>query len=515
MPLPDSVAMVTVTEDYSDAAAGPCNGTVAFTPSVRVGVAGSTITVDKVVARVVNGVLLGPDGKSPLRLVANDSPGISPTGWTYRVEPSVGRERTPRNIVLPATPGTVVLHTLSPVDPVVPGDVRVLTVDGIGPDSAGNIDLPGSGGGILSVNDQTPDGEGNVTLTAADVGALTQTAGDTRYVQPAALDPYATDADLTAGLAGKAATAHTHPQSDVVGLAAALTAKADLVAGKIPQAQLPAIAVVDYLGVAADQAAMLALTGQRGDWTNRTDLGTTWQLIADDSTQLTSWLEHNYPDSPVSSVAGRTGAITLTKTDVGLSNVDNTADLAKPVSNPTQTALDGKENTGTAAAAVTAHTAASDPHPQYARRLVVRQAWITSGDANPLPNTAGIWSPLAGYELSIPAAVGDYVDIGFSGLRNGNANSLVDIGVLVGPAIVRYLASGSATPGFEGDPAWYPPSGGLIGHPDARGFTVAGGDRDGGNVRFAIVAKSNGTGRLYSSADYPFYWRARNHGPVN
>ena len=44
----------------------------------------------------------------------------------------------------------------------------------------------------------------------------------------------------------------------------------------------------------------------------------------------------------VSSVAGRTGNIVLNKNDVGLSNVDNTSDLDKPVSTATQTALDGK-----------------------------------------------------------------------------------------------------------------------------------------------------------------------------
>jgi hypothetical protein len=38
----------------------------------------------------------------------------------------------------------------------------------------------------------------------------------------------------------------------------------------------------------------------------------------------------------VTSVAGRTGAVTLTKNDVGLSNVNNTSDAEKPVSNATQ-----------------------------------------------------------------------------------------------------------------------------------------------------------------------------------
>lgn len=51
----------------------------------------------------------------------------------------------------------------------------------------------------------------------------------------------------------------------------------------------------------------------------------------------------NVPAAPVSSVAGRTGAVTLAKADVGLANVDNTSDAAKPVSTATQTALDGKQ----------------------------------------------------------------------------------------------------------------------------------------------------------------------------
>jgi hypothetical protein len=45
---------------------------------------------------------------------------------------------------------------------------------------------------------------------------------------------------------------------------------------------------------------------------------------------------------PVVSVAGRTGAVTLAKSDVGLGNADNTADAAKPISTATQAALDGK-----------------------------------------------------------------------------------------------------------------------------------------------------------------------------
>jgi hypothetical protein len=46
----------------------------------------------------------------------------------------------------------------------------------------------------------------------------------------------------------------------------------------------------------------------------------------------------------VSSVAGRSGDVALTKTDVGLGNIDNTADLSKPVSSAQQAALNLKAN---------------------------------------------------------------------------------------------------------------------------------------------------------------------------
>lgn len=52
----------------------------------------------------------------------------------------------------------------------------------------------------------------------------------------------------------------------------------------------------------------------------------------------------------VTSVAGKTGAVTLVKSDVALGNVDNTGDLNKPISTATQTALNAKANTSALAA---------------------------------------------------------------------------------------------------------------------------------------------------------------------
>lgn len=157
-----------------------------------------------------------------------------------------------------------------------------------------------------------------------------------------------------------------------------LATKADLINGLIPSGQIPTIAIVDYLGPSANQAAMLALTGQKGDWTTRTDLGTTWLITGNAPTQLSSWTQLSYPVSPVSSVAGRTGAVTLTKTDVGLSNVDNIADTAKPVSTAQSTAID--------AARASAIQRANHTGTQPATTITGLSAVATSGSYVDLTN---------------------------------------------------------------------------------------------------------------------------------
>ena len=78
-------------------------------------------------------------------------------------------------------------------------------------------------------------------------------------------------------------------------------------------------------------------TGQVGDYAivGATDTVWTW----DDTTS--KWL-NTTEQGIVISVNGRTGEVVLTKTDVGLSNVDNTSDVNKPISTAQQAALDDK-----------------------------------------------------------------------------------------------------------------------------------------------------------------------------
>ena len=87
-------------------------------------------------------------------------------------------------------------------------------------------------------------------------------------------------------------------------------------AGQVPAAQIPAIAITEYLGTVASQSAMLALSGQKGDWCVRSDSGTTWIITGSDPSLIGGWTELVYPAAPVSSVAGRTGTVTLTSSDL-------------------------------------------------------------------------------------------------------------------------------------------------------------------------------------------------------
>ncbi|NBW17901.1 MAG: hypothetical protein EBR82_59005, partial [Caulobacteraceae bacterium] len=86
------------------------------------------------------------------------------------------------------------------------------------------------------------------------------------------------------------------------------------------------------------------------------------------------------PASGVTSVAGRTGDVTLAKSDVGLGNVDNTSDANKPISTATQTALDGK--------AASSHTHTANQITDFDSAAQTATALQYDGG---YPYAAGLW----------------------------------------------------------------------------------------------------------------------------
>jgi len=108
--------------------------------------------------------------------------------------------------------------------------------------------------------------------------------------------------------------------------------------GKLLSSQVPALAIVNVFPV-ADITARNALTVETGDVAIVADTGSgfTGSFVYDGAV----WREMSSPGQ-VTSVAGQTGVVTLSSSDVGLGNVNNTSDLAKPISTATQTALNNK-----------------------------------------------------------------------------------------------------------------------------------------------------------------------------
>ena len=93
--------------------------------------------------------------------------------------------------------------------------------------------------------------------------------------------------------------------------------KADLVGGVVPTSQLPALAITTFLGSVANQTAMLALSGQRGDFAIRTDTGSTFVLTSDGGSSLSHWQELATPTDAIQTVNGQAGTVVLGATDVG------------------------------------------------------------------------------------------------------------------------------------------------------------------------------------------------------
>jgi hypothetical protein len=358
MPLPPAASTVTVTEDYFAADGSAKSGSVTFIPSVYFIVSGSIVIPDPIVAIVTNGVM-------SVVLAATDDADLSPTGWTYRVIERIGSQERSWSISLPSSPSTVKLSALAPVTPVTPTITQVRSVNGVLPDSTGNITVP-TGGVPTSrqvIAGAGLSGGGDLTTDRTFIVLYGTSAGTACVGNDARLSDARTP------------LAHTHAIADTIGLQAALNA-------------------------------------------------------------------------------------TATKS-------------------------------------------------------IVRQAYFTSGNIQ-LNTGTNVWAPLTGSPtLPIPAAVGDYVELDMTVIRQENAGIYLDTGVVVSGAIVRYLATGTSTPAGEGDPALYHTA--LPARSGSRGFVVTSGDLSGGAVTFSFAIR-NTTGAsslLLASADNPLILKATNSGVVD
>ena len=220
----------------------------------------------------------------------------------------------------------------------------------------------GGPGGAVNVEDALDSGsQTNAPSVRAVVAALTLKANVTDLLSTAERNKLA---GIAAGATVNAADAalrdratHTgvQPISSITNLQTELTARLQVSSlgqangvaalgadGKVPSTQLPNLSATTYRGEVSNEAAMLAVVANQGDFVTRADLQNTWICVGTPSNVLSAWRQLAYPSSPVTSVAGKTGAITLTKADVGLAQVANLAPADLGISNATANALAGK-----------------------------------------------------------------------------------------------------------------------------------------------------------------------------
>jgi hypothetical protein len=185
--------------------------------------------------------------------------------------------------------------------------------------------------GVLEIATQTETNTGT-----DDLRAVTPLKFQTRlaaFAQPLSAN-LTTLAGVVSGAFGRTllGSADAAAAKASLGLAAVASSgsASDITTGTLPTSVMPPLAINDTFTVAT-QAAMLALTAQRGDVAIRTDIGRSFILATDSPSTLADWKQLT-AGGDVTSVAGRTGAVVLAKADVGLGNVDNTSDVNKPVS---------------------------------------------------------------------------------------------------------------------------------------------------------------------------------------
>ena len=148
---------------------------------------------------------------------------------------------------------------------------------------------------------------------------------------------------------------------------------------------------------------------------------------------------------------------------------------------------------------------------------VIRQTYFTSGDVA-FPNTSGAFAVInqatsGTFEVDVPASAGHWIEVDVAELRTTDAAALLDVGVIVGSTVVRYLSTGTSSTAADGDISFYSDPANFFPHGGSRGFSATSGDLDAGNVRVVLLVNSNGTGTLKCSAANQVTILVKNLGP--
>lgn len=205
-------------------------------------------------------------------------------------------------------------------------------------------------GEIVYVTDVTPAGlqvfDGaawkNLSIVAASNTTVTPTGTISSTNVQSALAELDTEKAAVSSLADIATSGSYNDLLDIPDF----TLKADLVNGKVPTSQIPdtVLGQLEYMGV-WDMSVDLPtiIPSMKGNYYVANVSGNGYTIGDWAVCNGLTWDKVDNTDA-VFSVNGYTGAVSLTKFDLGLGNADNTSDANKPISTATQFVLDQKAN---------------------------------------------------------------------------------------------------------------------------------------------------------------------------
>lgn len=486
MPL-GSALKSTIDIDFTRAQGINSSGQITFEPP-RTRVGTTIVSPFPVVVPIVNGV-------AKIQLVR------LPAGTYHVTEAIDGRARYEFNFALPiSSADTIQYEELAPVNPVPLVYTAVRTVNGIAPDpTTGNIVLSSGGAtnldGLTDVVISSPanahslvydgvDGRWeNRPLTAVDVGASSNSHTHSIEIE---------DVDgLESALDGKSSTAHTHTTSQITDFQTSVDARVQLIVDTAPAALDTLNELSAALGDDPDFAATmtLALAGKQPIDLDLTNIASLSPTDGDILQRVSgSWANRTAAQLKTS--------LALSKSDVGLPNVDNTSDADKPVSTAQAISI------------------AQRIFPPRILRIKDKSKQ-GNGDTYNLPNTTDVWSLFAEgpVEQTIQANVGDDISVSYDFLMQIHVSSFFDFVVVTGatPTIQRYLSSDSTTPTFNGPSGSYPSNEQFQGVNGMLGFVVESTDLDSGNIRLRWAIKTTtANGKIFANNNYPLTIRVVN-----
>ena len=463
MPL-GSAPKSTIDIDFTRAQGINSSGRVTFEPP-RIRVGTTIVSPYPVEVPIVNGV-------AKVQLVR------LPTGTYHVTEAIDGRARYEFNFALPVgSAETIQYEDIASVNPVPLVYTAVRTINGQSPDpTTGNINVV-TGGEPINLDELT-----DVTVALPLNGhSLVYDGVDSRWE----------NRFLTAGDVGASPTSHNHPASQITDFQTSVDARIQLIVDAAPSALDTLNELATALGDDPDFAGTvtLALSNKQPLDSDLTTISGLNPIDNDVLQRIAGAWSNRTPTQLKTSLS-------LSKNDVGLSNVDNTSDENKPPSTATLGAIEAR----------------ALPNRIVRVKDKTKQG---AGDTYNLPNTASAWALFAAgpTEYTIQANVGDDISVDYDFMMQIHVSAFFDFVVVTGgtPTVQRYLASGSSTPTFNGPSGSYPSNEQFQGISGSVGFTVESGDLDSGFVRLRWSIKTSvDTGKIYANNNYPLTVRVVN-----